>query len=46
MRVVRCSMRFSAFGHVDDALDEDAGGDDVVGIDLARLDQMLDLGDR
>jgi hypothetical protein len=30
---------------VDDALDVDSGGDDVVGIDLARLDQMLDLGD-
>ena len=31
---------------MDDALHVDAGRDDVVGVDLARLDQMLDLGDR
>src|SRR5271166_3671312 len=30
---------------VNDALNIDAGGDDVVRIDRARLDQMLDLGD-
>ena len=33
-------------GHVDHPLDEDARRDDVVGIDLARLDQVLDLGYR
>ena len=33
-------------GHVDDPLHEDAGRDDVVGVDLAGLDQMLDLGHR
>src|ERR1700751_3754062 len=30
----------------DDALDEDAGGVDVVGIELAGRNEMLDLGDR
>jgi len=30
---------------MDDALDENARGHDRVGVDLARLDEMLDLGD-
>src|SRR6476646_8452201 len=30
---------------VDDAFDEDAGGVDMVGIDLSGRDEMLDLGD-
>ena len=45
LRMVRCSMRFSAFGTWIDALDVDAGRVDVVGIELAGLDQVLDLGD-
>src|SRR5579862_398125 len=32
--------------HMDQALDENARRDDVVGIDLARLDQILDFGHR
>ena len=43
---VRCSMRFCGVGHVHDALHENAGREDVVGIDLAGLNEMLDLGDR
>ena len=31
---------------LEDVLHEDAGRDDVVGIERARLDQVLDLGDR
>src|ERR1700689_5263521 len=31
---------------VNDALNVNAGGDDVVAVDLARLDQMLNLGHR
>ena len=46
LRVVRCSMRLFGVGHVHDAFDEDAGGDDVVGVDLAGLHQLLDLGHR
>ena len=30
---------------VNDALNVNARGDDVVGVDLAGLDQMLDFGD-
>ena len=32
-------------GALEDVLDVDAGRDDVVRIDLARLDEVLDLGD-
>ena len=39
-------MCFSAFGTWTMRCTIDARRDDVVGIDLARLDQVLDLGDR
>ena len=38
--------QFDVIGHVDDALHIDARGVDIVGVDLARLHQVLDLGDR
>src|SRR5690606_1116433 len=36
---------FDRVGDVDHAIDVDAGRHDVIGIDLSRLDQMLNLGD-
>jgi hypothetical protein len=45
LRTVRCSMRFSAVGGVDHALHEDARRDDGVRVELARLDEVLDLRD-
>ncbi len=39
-------MCFTRIRHVDDALHVNARRDDVVGIDLARLHQILDLGHR
>ena len=39
-------MRFLAGADLDDALDEDAGRVDVVGIEFAGRNQMLDLGHR
>ena len=44
-RVLRNSIRFLAGADLDDALDEDAGRVDVVGIELADRHQLLDLGD-
>ena len=38
--------RFSGVRDMHDALHENARRDDLVGVDLARLDEMLDLGDR
>ena len=38
-------MRFSQLGHSDDPLHVDARGVDLVGIERARLDELLDLGD-
>src|SRR5450759_2111543 len=37
---------FDRVRHVDDAFDVNARRDDVVGIEIARLHQVLDLGDR
>ena len=45
-RTVRFSIRFSYCLPCEDVLHEDARRDDVVGIELAGLDQLLDLGDR
>ena len=38
-------MRFSGVRVEHDALHEDAGRVDLVGIELADLDELLDLGD-
>ena len=38
-------MRFSRVGIVDDAVDEDAGGVDLVGVEFAGLDDDLGFGD-
>ena len=45
LRTVRRSMRLSGFGRDDDSLDEDARGVDVGRVDLARFDELFDLGD-
>ena len=37
--------RLLVLGALDDALHEDAGRVHLVGVELARLDQLLDLGD-
>ena len=37
---------FDCVGYVDNTLHIDAGRNDVVRIDIAGLNQMLDLGDR
>ena len=43
---MRFSIRFSYRVALQDVLHEDARRDDVIGIDRARLDEVLDLGDR
>ncbi len=45
VRVVVFSMRFSGLRMVDEAVDEDAGGVDLVGVELAGLDDDLGFGD-
>ena len=45
-RTVRRSMRFSYARALEDALHEDAGRVDLIGIERPRLDELLDLGDR
>ena len=45
VRVVRNSIAFAVLGHLDDAVHEDAGQVDVVGIERAGVDQAVDLGD-
>ena len=44
--IVGHSHALVADADLDDALDENAGGMDVVGIDLAGRHQVLDLGQR